>query len=189
MRNSEGKLWEVPSIKSLGEVSRTWPCDILLSLLLLFSQRKLNPGKSRYCLLIFYDLTSRKNYRRILFIFLAPRHIRSERPHGDMTHRYSLVLVLPSSCLRNMTRTSAPRVPSCLAVRSSASPSPGRSYVTRRSCSWMRPPLPWTPRARRYASLNAEQQRHRLLNPQTSHDSTVQLLDILRARRARRAGS
>lgn len=55
---------------------------------------------------------------------------------------------------RNTTRTWAPRVHSFPAARSSALPSPGRSSATPRSCCWTRPPLPWTPRARRYTCAN-----------------------------------
>lgn len=62
-----------------------------------------------------------------------------------------------SPCFRNTTPTWALRGLSYLVARSSALPSPGQSYVTLRSCSLTRLPPPWTPRARRYASLNSEQ--------------------------------
>lgn len=60
---------------------------------------------------------------------------------------------------RNMTQTSAPRAPSCPADRSSASPSLGPSSETPRSSFWTRPPLPWTRRARRWASLIKEKKK------------------------------
>lgn len=64
--------------------------------------------------------------------------------------------ILNLSCWRrNTTRTWAPRVHSCPEARNSALPSPGQSSVTPRSCCWTRPPLPWTPRARRYAWSNS----------------------------------
>jgi len=82
----------------------------------------------------------------------------------DMTHDHF------PPCLRNTTQTSAPRALSCLAVRSSVSPSPGRSSATPRSCCWTRPRPPWTRRARRYASLPSDQRPPpRVESTHTSH--------------------
>lgn len=90
------------------------------------------------------------------------------------------------SCCRNTTQTSAPRAPSCPAARSSASPSPGPSSETPRSSSWMRPLLPWTRRARRWASLKKEQKtRKEKQSPLAESARFVRrLLQILQARRA-----
>lgn len=140
---------------------------------LLFSHKQLSPGRS-------FFLAPADILRPLVGKF-KKSSIQTRRggPSRDLA-RHLILLLFPLR-LRNTTRTSAPRVHSCLAARSSALPSPGRSYATPRSCSWTRPPLLWTLRARRYASLNSEQRRHHLQNPRSSSDSSVQLLHILRA--------
>lgn len=112
----------------------TWP-DVASLLLLLLIVFTLSPGE-------------------VIAACWRPR--RCACPLTSIFNTFNLLL---PSCLRNTTPTSARRVLSFLADRSSASPSPGRSYATPRSCSWTRPPPPWTPRARRYASLNSELHR------------------------------
>lgn len=91
------------------------------------------------------------------------------------------------SCCRNTTQTSAPRAPSCPAARSSASPSPGPSSETPRSSSWMRPLLPWTRRARRWASLKKRRKKERKKSSHQLAESARfirRLLQILQAQRA-----
>lgn len=91
----------------------------------------------------------------------------SGKQGGGFCLTVTFSLPLPSTKIfshrRNTTQTLAPRALSCPADRSSASPSPGPSSETPRSSSWTRPRLPWTRRARRWASLIEEKKKQSAL--------------------------
>lgn len=59
------------------------------------------------------------------------------------------LFLIPLCVLRNMKHRLGPRVHSFREERNSALPSPGQSSETPKSCCWMKPPLPWTQRAKR----------------------------------------
>lgn len=111
-------------------------CDLVTFIYccLLFSQRKLNPGKR---LLLPADfLWPHIEKKEVEKDGLASRQDVTVQMGIWLTIIFSTfnMVVLPS-CLRNTTRTSVHRAHSCLVARSSALPSPERSYVTPRSCS------------------------------------------------------